>query len=63
MDLTIDQDVCVGAGQCVMTAPEVFDQRDLDGVAFVLNEPDAGQYDAIREAAMLCPSQAIQLRD
>ncbi|WP_328992415.1 ferredoxin [Kribbella sp. NBC_01245] len=61
MDVTIDQDGCVGAGQCVLAAPGVFDQRDFDGVAFILKEPDPDQHDATRDAALHCPAQAIQL--
>ena len=30
MKVVIDQDKCVGAGQCVLLAPDVFDQRDED---------------------------------
>ena len=58
----LDQDKCCGAGQCVLTAPEVFDQRDDDGIAFVLTErPPAALHERVREAALLCPAGAIQL--
>jgi ferredoxin len=59
MDVTIDQDGCVAAGQCVLAAPEVFDQRDEDGVAVLLRRPSTDEYDATREAALLCPARAI----
>ncbi len=36
MKVTVDQSKCCGAGQCVMTAPEVFDQRDEDGLVSLL---------------------------
>jgi ferredoxin len=61
MKVEVDQDVCVGSGQCLLTAPDVFDQRDEDGVAVLLQNPSADQYDATREAALLCPARAIQL--
>ncbi|WP_329366934.1 ferredoxin [Streptomyces sp. NBC_00669] len=52
---------CVGAGQCVLAAPEVFDQ-DEEGVAVVLDEqPGPAHEDAIREAVDLCPSSALRL--
>lgn len=63
MDVRIDQEGCVSAGQCVLTAPEVFDQRDEDGVAVLIQAPTTDQYAAIREAALLCPARAIQLSE
>ncbi|ONI77141.1 ferredoxin-1 [Actinosynnema sp. ALI-1.44] len=56
-----DREVCVGAGMCVLTAPDVFDQDD-DGIVKVLHEqPDAGEEDVVRQAATLCPSGAVKL--
>jgi ferredoxin len=41
--VTVDQDRCCGAGTCVMLAPEVFDQREDDGIVELLvAEPDPG---------------------
>ena len=37
MKVTIDEEKCCGAGTCVMVAPEVFDQRDEDGVVILLD--------------------------
>ena len=52
--------VCVGAGMCALTAPELFEQDD-DGIVTVLR-PDAGPHDqAAREAEALCPSGAVQI--
>ncbi|NDZ78974.1 ferredoxin [Streptomyces sp. SID10853] len=60
MHITIDEDKCCGAGQCVLVAPEIFDQRDEDGVVVLLNdEPASGQHGAAREAASVCPAAAI----
>ena len=54
--------MCVGAGMCVLTAPEVFDQDD-DGIVEVLvAEPPADEEDAVKQAATLCPSGAVRLR-
>ena len=63
MNVEIDQEGCVAAGQCVLAAPEVFDQRDEDGVAVLLREPSADDYAATREAALLCPARAIALSE
>ena len=32
MKITVDEEKCCAAGQCVLIAPEVFDQRDEDGI-------------------------------
>ncbi|CAM5507981.1 ferredoxin [Streptomyces canarius] len=36
MKVHIDEHKCVASGQCVLVAPDVFDQRDEDGVAVLL---------------------------
>ena len=61
MEISIDQDKCIAAGQCAAAAPEVFDQRDEDGVVMLLTPvaPD-GAEDAVEHAVALCPAQAIR---
>lgn len=60
----INQDLCVGAGLCVVSSSEVFDQRDEDGVVVLLQEfPSPALYDAVRGAARKCPSLAIIVED
>jgi ferredoxin len=64
MRVVADTEKCVAAGQCAMVAPEVFDQNDEDGTVILLQaEPASDQGDAVAEAVMLCPAQAIQLRE
>ncbi|EID71884.1 MULTISPECIES: ferredoxin [Rhodococcus] len=64
MKIHIIEDKCVGGGQCVLAAPDVFDQRDEDGVAVLLVEdPPVELHDGIREAARLCPAVAIELAE
>ncbi|HEV7979083.1 ferredoxin [Amycolatopsis sp.] len=61
MRISIDTDRCVGAGQCVLSAPDVFDQND-DGLVIVLaTEPADSDGKAVRQAQEICPSQAITL--
>ena len=63
MRVAVDQDKCIAAGQCVATAPDVFDQRDEDGVVVLLKStPDAGEEDDVRRAAAVCPALAIQVQ-
>ncbi|MUL41783.1 ferredoxin [Streptomonospora sp. PA3] len=64
MRVSADEDKCCGAGQCVLIAPEVFDQREEDGIVAVLQEdPPAEQHAAVREAASVCPAAAIELEE
>lgn len=61
--IEVDEDLCVGGGQCVMAAPEVFDQRDEDGVVILLEEnPPAEQLEMVQRAELLCPAAAIRVR-
>jgi ferredoxin len=64
MKVTVDTNKCIAAGQCVLNAPDVFDQRDEDGVVVLLNPdpPDAVAVD-VRRAAMLCPALAVTVED
>ncbi|MBZ2198902.1 ferredoxin [Occultella gossypii] len=57
VEVVVDSAACVGAGQCALTAPQVFDQDD-DGIVVLL----AGvvtDVSAVRQAAQLCPARAI----
>jgi len=60
MTITADLSRCVGAGQCVLTEPRLFDQDPDDGTVVVLDhEPPADLVEAAHEAARLCPSRAL----
>ena len=62
--VAVDQDRCIAAGQCVLAAPDVFDQRDEDGVAVLLRDEVApGDAAPVREAARICPALAIEVED
>ncbi|MGW7422831.1 ferredoxin [Streptomyces sp. NPDC054813] len=64
MKVIVDQNKCVASGQCVLSAPEVFDQREEDGIVVLLAAtPPEGLADDVRQAAALCPAQAIWLEE
>ncbi|MFF7656357.1 ferredoxin [Streptomyces sp. NPDC007983] len=64
MKVAVDQHKCVASGQCVMSAEQIFDQRDEDGIVVLLNEnPPAGQADDVRHAAAVCPAPAITIEE
>ena len=62
MRIHIEESRCIAAGQCVLNAPELFSQRDEDGIVelLVANPPET-QHPAARLAAQLCPAQAITI--
>lgn len=61
MHIEIDTDICIGAGQCALTAPKTFTQDD-DGFSALLPEADPDDPLA-REAARACPVGAITVTD
>ncbi|WP_031170068.1 ferredoxin [Streptosporangium roseum] len=64
MKVTVDEDKCCGAGQCVLIAPEVFDQREDDGIVILLDaEPSEQLHVPVREATSVCPATAIALSE
>lgn len=64
MHISIHEEKCCGAGQCVLAAPEIFDQRDEDGVVVLLDAaPAEGHHAAAREAAAVCPAAAIEVHE
>lgn len=57
--IAIDRERCIGAGQCALTAPEVFTQDD-DGFSELLEgREDGAGSPLVREAARACPVGAI----
>ncbi|MFJ2744425.1 ferredoxin [Streptomyces sp. NPDC087440] len=61
MRIVIDTEVCIGAGQCVLSAPETFTQDD-DGFSEVRPgaHPDSPR---LSLAIQSCPVGAISLRE
>ncbi|MFD7459858.1 MULTISPECIES: ferredoxin [unclassified Streptomyces] len=64
MKVTVDDSRCCGSGQCVLLAPEVFDQREDDATVVLLDAtPPDGLHAAVRDAAAMCPSEVITVDD
>jgi ferredoxin len=65
MRIVADTSRCAGAGQCVLTDPALFDQREDDGTVIVLTPEPASdqQVSRARQAVHICPSQALSLRE
>jgi ferredoxin len=60
MRVSVDQEKCCASGLCVRDVPDVFDQREEDGIVELLDAaPPEAIWDEVREAAAVCPSGAI----
>lgn len=61
MKISVDDDVCVASGSCVMASLTVFDQDD-DGMVVLLNDsPGEAEWEGVRTAAAVCPVAAIEV--
>ncbi|GII89208.1 ferredoxin [Sphaerisporangium siamense] len=64
MRIKADTDVCIGAGMCVFTAGDVFDQDEDEGtVVVLLPEPPPDRHAAVRRALQVCPSGALSISE
>jgi ferredoxin len=61
MRVNVDKTQCVLSGNCEMTAERVF--RIQAGELEVEETPEQEDHDAVREAAMYCPTQAITVEE
>ena len=61
IQVTVDQDLCIGSGDCVRILPEAFRIDDDLGVS--IPQPGAGDQDPrlLKQAAFACPTQSIRL--
>lgn len=60
----VDREKCVGSGDCVFTAPEIFDQDEADGIVLLLTDaPEEALWEAARRAARQCPANAIRVEE
>ncbi|MBL7259758.1 ferredoxin [Paractinoplanes lichenicola] len=62
MKVALERDWCIGAGNCALTAPAVFDQDPDDAVVVLLDDsPPESERTAVEEAIARCPSAVIRL--
>ena len=64
MKVTVDDDVCGGHGVCASLCPAVFEIDDDYGFATVVVDlvPEQAE-ESVREAALRCPSHAIEVTE
>ncbi|RMI46680.1 ferredoxin [Streptomyces triticirhizae] len=64
MRIEVRPDICVGAGQCVLTAERFFDQGEDDGLVVLRRaEPGGHEMAEVLRAVDGCPAGAITLHD
>ena len=64
LKVIVDRGKCVGSGDCVFTAPEIFDQDEADGIVLLLTDaPEEALWEAARRAARQCPANAIRVEE
>jgi ferredoxin len=61
MKAHVDRNICIGSGNCVATAPNVF-ELDNEGLSHVVH-PENATDDILQEVAEGCPVEAIILED
>jgi ferredoxin len=55
---------CIASGSCVLACPQVFGQRDEDGVVLILHEHlSLDLLNQVRQAVDLCPSLVFRIED
>ena len=57
IEITVDRALCIGSGDCVDTAPDVFQLAAEDKAVVV--DPDGASVDVVIAAAGNCPVAAI----
>ena len=60
MKVDVDRAICEIHAQCVYAAPDVFALDEDDELVYDPS-PDQEHDDAVRDAALVCPVQAIKL--
>ena len=58
-EITIDRDLCLGSGMCIVYAPNTF-AHDAEAKVTVI-DPEGDPIDAVRSAVQGCPTSALSL--
>ncbi|GHO92320.1 ferredoxin [Reticulibacter mediterranei] len=64
MRIVVSTDKCVASGSCALASPQIFTQRESDGVVHVLNmHLSQNILQKMREVVDACPAQAFTIED
>jgi class 3 adenylate cyclase len=59
----VDRHRCIGAGNCITLAPTAFDWLKGDLLKADVVDPTSVEEEVLREAALSCPTQAIEIEE
>ncbi len=59
LTVRVDRTRCIGAGNCILIAPTVFDWLKGDHGKAEVVDPASVEEELVREAALACPTQAV----
>jgi len=59
----VDRHRCVGAGNCITIAPTAFDWLHGDMLKAAVVDPASVEAELLREAALSCPTEAIEIEE
>jgi len=59
----VDRHKCIGAGNCITIAPTAFDWRVGESAKADVVDVETVDEDVLREAALSCPTQAIEIEE
>ena len=62
MQVTVDEETCIGCGLCAETCPDVFEMND-DKAKVKVDEVPEGVTESCKEAVENCPVEAIQIEE
>jgi ferredoxin len=61
LKIEVNVDECRGYALCIGVAPEYFDLDEGGIVAVLRDDVEAADEESVREAVMVCPTQAIRV--
>lgn len=61
MRIEADHDYCIGAGQCVLTAPDYFDLNANGKVSVVREDAARTDMERVNGAVLTCPAGALRV--
>jgi ferredoxin len=61
MRVVVDLNLCESNAVCQGYAPDVFELGEDDNLRLLRERPDPKDHDAIRQAVLGCPKQAISI--
>lgn len=62
LHVVVQRDSCIGSGNCVKVAPDLF-ELDEEDVAAIKAEADGVPGEQVLEACRVCPVEALLVRD